>query len=342
VKTRLLILIAAILAALVPLPSSVIERWYSTALYPRIQAIVTPLTNRVPFALLDAAVAILIAILVAWLAARIRREGWRRALVHFTGAVIVWAAVLYLVFLGLWGLNYRRIPLERKLDYERSRVTRAGVIDLANRSVGLANAEYAPAHAASFNHGTLAAAFASAERALGARRVAVTGVAKRSALSLYFRRAAIDGMTDPIFLEIIVNPDVLPIERPFVLAHEWAHLAGYASESEANFIAWLTCARGDALARYSGALVAYSHAVSALPRSDRAGVARLDEGPLADLRAIAARYERSSPAVRRAANEVYDKYLKANRVEEGIASYDAVLGLIVGTRFGPEGNPTLR
>ena len=53
-------------------------------------------------------------------------------------------------------------------------------------------------------------------------------------------------MTDPFFLEVIVNPDVLPIERPFVVAHEWAHLAGYADESEANFVAWLTCAHGDA------------------------------------------------------------------------------------------------
>ena len=34
-------------------------------------------------------------------------------------------------------------------------------------------------------------------------------------------------------------------ERPFVIAHEWAHLAGYADESEANFVAWLTCRRAD-------------------------------------------------------------------------------------------------
>ena len=72
---------------------------------------------------------------------------------------------------------------------------------------------------------------------------------KRSLLGLYFRWAAIDGMTDPFFLEIIVNPDVLPVERPFVVAHEWAHLAGYADESEANFVAWLTCAHGDARAQ---------------------------------------------------------------------------------------------
>jgi hypothetical protein len=51
---------------------------------------------------------------------------------------------------------------------------------------------------------------------------------------------------------------------------------------------------------------------------------------------MAARYEKSSPVVREAASGVYDSYLRANRVEEGIASYDAVLRLMLGTRLGPE------
>ena len=54
---------------------------------------------------------------------------------------------------------------------------------------------------------------------------------------------------------------------------------------------------------------------------------------------MAARYQRSSPVVREAASGVYDGYLRANRVEEGIASYDAVLRLMLGTRLGPEWTP---
>ena len=184
--------------------------------------------------------------------------------------------------------------------------------------------------------------FAEAQGGLGANRLAVTGVPKRSLLKLYFRRAAIDGMTDPWFLEIIVNPDVLEFERPFVIAHEWGHLAGYANEAEANFIAWMTCVHGDAGARYSGWLAAYEHTIGALPRADRTAVKALDPGPLEDLRAIAARYERSSPVVRQAARGVYEKYLKANRVAEGIASYDAVVRLMIGTRFDARWTPARR
>ena len=107
-------------------------------------------------------------------------------------------------------------------------------------------------------------------------------------------------------------------------------------------MAWLTCVRGDALAQYSGWISAYQHAAGALPREDRAALTPLDAGPRDDLRAIAARYNRSSPAVRRAAREVYDGYLRANRVPEGIGSYDAVVRLMLGTEFDPGWTPKAR
>ena len=43
-------------------------------------------------------------------------------------------------------------------------------------------------------------------------------------------------MLNPFGLETIVLPDLLPYERPFVVAHEWAHLAGHADEAEASAI----------------------------------------------------------------------------------------------------------
>ena len=65
----------------------------------------------------------------------------------------------------------------------------------------------------------------------------MTGRPKPTLLGGYFHKASIAGMTDPFFLETLLAPDLLDVERPFVIAHEWAHLAGYADESEANFVA---------------------------------------------------------------------------------------------------------
>jgi hypothetical protein len=39
---------------------------------------------------------------------------------------------------------------------------------------------------------------------------------------------------------------------------------------------------------------------------------------------------------------LYDRFLKANRVSEGIASYDAVVSLVVGTRFVRPWTPALK
>jgi hypothetical protein len=166
---------------------------------------------------------------------------------------------------------------------------------------------------------------------------------KRSLLTWYFRKAAIDGMTDPFFLEIIVSPDLLPFERPQTLAHEWAHLAGYADESEANFIAWLTCIRGTPLARYSGWLTAYQHLAGVLSREERQTLrAGLSPAVVADLDAIHRRLSRASPRISSAARGAYDTYLRANRVEEGIASYGLVVRLMLGTSFDDEWTPRLR
>jgi uncharacterized protein DUF3810 len=346
VKTRpveaVLLVLVAVICAVAPIPPETVERVYSARLYLDIQSVLTTASNQFPIALLDVAVGCLL--IAAWMMvrSRVRLVGIRRAFIWNSFTAVKTAAAVYLLFLALWGLNYRRVPLEQKLDYDRSRLTRGAAIAFANTAVAAINAGYAAAHASPPDIHALEASFAEAQGALGATRLAVTGVPKRSLLTFYFRRAAVDGMTDPLFLEIIVNPDVLEFERPFVIAHEWGHLAGYANEAEANFVAWMTCVRGDGPARYSGWLAAYQHAVSALPPPDRPSVKALERGPLEDLRAISARYDRSSRVVRQAARGVYDEYLKANRVAEGIASYDAVVRLMVGTRFDARWTPARR
>ena len=338
----LLLVIAAAAAAIAPLPPDRVEQLYSRAMYPAIQRKLTLATNVIPIAVLDIAVGVLLVALISVSIVRVRRMGVRRAAMRTLITLIRACAIVYLAFLALWGLNYRRVSLEQKLDYDRARMTRDTVLAFANRAAQAVNSGYQAAHASPVALTELEYDFLNAEWKLGSRNLTTPGIPKRSLLTLYFRRAGIDGMTDPIFLEIIINPDVLDIERPMVVAHEWGHLAGYANEAEANFLAWLTCVRGEAPAQYSAWLSAYEHAVRALPRQDRSGVTPLEPGPREDLRAMAARYARSSPIVRKAAESVYDEYLRANRVPEGIGSYDAVLRLMVGTRFDNDWSPAMR
>ena len=344
---RFAIVLVAAAAALLPMPSASIERWYSNGVYPRLQTRLTTASNSVGFALFDVLVAIVTVVAIVSIVRRIRRRrktGVGFAVVTAVSDLAVLTAIVYLAFLACWGLNYRRVPLERKVDYVEARITPDAARDLARASVQQLNELHSAAHGDTPGNRPLEAAFQAAQRRLGAVHAATPGEPKRSFLELYFRRAAIDGMTDPFFLEVILNPDVLPFERPFVLAHEWGHLAGYADEAEANLIAWLTCLEGDERARYSGWLAIYGHVMSDLPRSDARLLAEpLAPGPRADLAAINARLARSTPVVRTVARDAYDAYLKANRVEEGIASYDAVVRLILGAGrengWAPRGRP---
>jgi hypothetical protein len=337
------IIVVALCALVAPLPAALVERWYSRGFYLHLQRIVTPISNLVSIALLDLAAAVVIVAWMGHVTLVVRSARPLPALRILVARFAVFASVVYLVFLAVWGLNYRRLALEGTLEFDESEITREAAMALATQAVRLVNDAFEGAHAAGADASALPASFADAQRLLGMPVLAQPGIPKRSLLGHYFRWAAIDGMTDPFFLEVIVNPDVLPVERPFVVAHEWAHLAGYADESEANFLAWLVCAHGDARARYSGWLALYAHLNNALPRDDRRALAELvGPGPRQDLMAINARLLRSAPVVRRAARDVYDSYLKANRVERGIASYDAVVRLVLGARFDEGWVPRLR
>ena len=344
------IIALAAIGAVAPTPAAWIEQTYSRQWYLAWQNVVTRVTSVVAFSLLDLLAAIVFAGLAVcwWRELRGSGPGLRRravAAVRMAFRTVALAAALYLAFLAMWGLNYRREPLTAKLDYDAARISPDALASLAAESVDRLNALHAPAHAAApwpaFDElpVRLGPAFEQVQRRLGAGRTAVAGRPKATLLSAYFRRAGIDGMLSPFSLEVLVNGTVLPFERPFLVAHEWAHLAGYANEAEANFVGVLICLAGDAQSRYNAWLFLSQQLVRHLPPEARDRVwAGLDDGPRQDLRAIAARLREAVPVVRRNANRLYDRYLRANRVEAGIASYGLVVDLLLGT----DGTPTWR
>jgi hypothetical protein len=345
---RIALLAVAACAALLPLPAGLVDRFYANGAYRVLQPILTTVSNLTPVPLFDLIIVMAVA---GWggLALRdLRRSNrqWARAATRIVVRTATWSAALYIVFLLTWGLNYRRLPLQDRLSYDAERVTADAARRLGVGAAEQLNRLYAPAHAelgppsVFVVDPSLAAAFARAARETAAHAVVVARP-KRTGLAWYFRLAAVDGMTDPFFLETLVRGDLLPLERPFVVAHEWSHLAGAAHEGEANFLGWLACMHGSAGHQYSGWLFLHQQVAGVMSPSDRGELAgRLDPGPLADLRAIAERIQRTvSPRLEAASRQTYDAYLKANRVDEGIASYAEVVRLILGVRFDEDWTP---
>jgi len=345
---RAIVLVVALALALMPLPGRVVERLYSTGLYLTFQPWVTGASNLTAASLLDI---LIVVAAVGWIVAVAvdLRHGWIRGGWRALTRTVTACAVAYLAFLVMWGLNYRRLPLADKLQFESARVTSQSADEAAQQAVRELNRLYAPAHAAGWTtpgliDPGLAAAFVRVQQALGVARAAVPGRPKRTMLEAYFRRAGVSGMTDPYLLETLVDDTLLPFERPFVFAHEWAHLAGYADEGEANFVGWLVCLGGRDGDQYSGWLFLYEELAGATPRQRQAALAAsLDEGVRSDLRAIGERLRTNiNPTVAAAGWRAYDSYLKANRVEAGMQSYDTVVRLVLGTRFGAQWTPLLK
>jgi hypothetical protein len=345
------VIAVAVACLLIPFSPSFIERWYSTGLYPIVQRLVTPITNLAPFALFDLLTvgAFLWTVIVLVRAVRDARRLRRWSRLLTTGLnLLTAAAALYLVFLLVWGFNYRRVPMSSRLIVERAAPSEDAVAALGQLAVQQINALYEAAHAAGdtppWRDDRLRTAFETVQGFLTDAPRAVPGRLKPTIFGPYFRWTSVDGMVDPFALEVMANPDLLPIERPFVAAHEWAHLAGYADESEANFVGWLTCLRAGEAAQYSGWLYLYwqlANEVSAKTRQQLAEA--LAPGPRRDIDAIVERLRRGQlPALRRSSWMVYDTYLKANRVEAGVRSYGLVVTLILRAKFDEGWKPVRR
>lgn len=148
----------------------------------------------------------------------------------------------------------------------------------------------------------------------------------------FLLRLRTSGVFSPFTQEAHYDPGLSPFDLPFVAAHEAAHLAGFAPEQEADFLAWLATRRStDRFVRYSGTL-------AALSKFERSASATLVEtmrkragpGVLEDRRLAAEAFRRYEwKAMARISRRIYDRMLKAQGVEEGIGSYDGLPGMIL-------------
>jgi len=338
-----LIVLSALAAAIVRIDNDRIEHSYSLSVYPAIQRLVTPVSNLVPFAVFDVLTVVAVALLIVAVVvavSRARAERRFRPVAALMRSTATAAAIGYLVFLAFWGLNYRRIPMGERLVLERGAPSTEQVMKLGFDAIGQMNRLYAEAHRVGWepdprDDRQLLEAYTFVQHRLGGDATAVPGRLKWSIYGPYFRWTSVDGMVNPFALEVLANPDLLPFERTFVAAHEWAHLAGFADEADANFAAWLTCVRAGPSAQYSGWLSLYWQIGGETDAENRQRLwDAVADGPRRDIQAISDRLRRGQlPLLRRVSWRVYDGYLRANRVEEGVRSYGQVINLILQARF---------
>ncbi len=328
--------LGAAVLLLLPVPSHAIEQFYSRGAYLWWQPAVTTISNLLPFAWIDVFLVIAVVLtlrrLVLLVALGKRERVWT-ALSEGGRRLIRSVAAVVILFLLMWGLNYRRVPLEASLpDHAAPAVgDLREVVVAANAIAARTRPRAAGAPRVDDVVAALRAPMNTALARLQRPTLGVPGRPKSSIiLTPFFTWAGVNGMVDPLALEILVHPDLLPFERGMSVAHEWAHLSGAADEAEASAIGWLACMNGPPELAYSASVFLIVEAGNALPaRTWREISPALDPGVKTDLLELSRRLARQRPQVQRTAFRVYDSYLRANRVEDGVASYSRALTLIL-------------
>jgi hypothetical protein len=307
--------------SLLPLRPDLVERWFSGAIFPTISHAFSLVADALPLAWLD----VLTLFILLHVAISLRRRRWPR--------LVELAAAGYLVFFWSWGLNYHRQSLNSKLTMDAALNSPAAMDAFLRQAADQLNVLYPAVQAGSFDGAEM--------REQEARRVArvvqvLDGTQwtspRRVKTSIlvqpWFQVAGIDGMFNPVVHEPIVNGRILDVERPFVIAHELAHVRGYPDEGEANFVALMaTLMSDDPRLQYSGWLHLWLYL-----RSGNAD-ALLTEGPRQDIARIFERMRQDE--IRWLSNlqaAVLDWYLKANSVPEGLRSYSKIVLWAAGTR----------
>ncbi len=143
---RAALILAALAAALVPIPPRLVESHYSKGIYPALQSRITPLTNLSPIALVDLAVLAIVILFTVAFARRLRARGLAAAVLSGAVNMITLTAFIVLWFFVLWGVNYRRVPLDEKIAYDKHRITREAAVRLGNYALREVNSRYAAAH----------------------------------------------------------------------------------------------------------------------------------------------------------------------------------------------------
>jgi hypothetical protein len=143
----------------------------------------------------------------------------------------------------------------------------------------------------------------------------------------------------PITGEAIVRADLPMLTQPYTIAHEMAHQLGYASETEANFIAFVVASESkDPMLKYSMLLQMFTYAqdaqllllagtkgFDAWKKQVEKNKSLLSPAVLKDRTEIRAFFAARADKQIQASNQLYDQFLKWNQQAAGLASYADVL-----------------
>lgn len=368
VRWRLALALAALgplglgLLALAALDPGRTDALYSRGLFPRLRDALGLLSRLCPWSASET-LASLALVLVVW---RTGAGLWawargRRRLANLAGHGLAQTlgtiGILGLAFQLLWGLNHARAPFAQHAGLTVGPVGSAELTRCAALLAAQAQRERAALGEDVDRRCALAGGadprLEEAWSRAGRAHPALAGPAARVRVAVGSRLltwARLGGVYSPFTAEPHLNGETPPTAHFFGACHELAHHRGFAREDEANFVGYLVCSLSDDPAlRYSGALHALVHVLSALPMEEQRDVMRsLAPALREDLARETRFWARSHPALARIITGANDLYLSthgrlsgdaARGHTLGVASYGRTVDLLVAHLLRAPGSP---
>lgn len=316
---------------------NLMETWYGQGLFKAVRLLLD-----YTFGLLPLPGTYLLFFLLLWLIIRSVRKGrWRKIIVP----KLIWRMLgilgfLFTAFYFLWGFNYGRADVTDRLSWNKEKLDKKTLVGMSEKHIAELNvlrqqldpSQYA-GQTNSWKSQIRKEAYPLAARLgydppgrnLRAREWKPVGLLLRLGTA---------GFYNPLTGECNIDGGLHDLQKPFVLAHEYFHGLGVTGEGDCNFLAYVLCHdASDPFIRYSGELGFWRYLRSALYRNDpekfgevaSLSIPEVNED-LADIEKQMDKFPDIAPRVR---DKVYDTYLKSNKIEEGMASYGNVVGMVL-------------
>lgn len=319
------------------------EYVYSRQLFPYIRRMLDGLLGWSPVPLLYIFIPLVLFFTVRsiWKDWQIRKKLLARGYTLFLTLISLVGGLVFF-FQVLWGLNYQRLPLQQQLELPKTEVDSVGLEFLWAYSTHMVDS----LRRQLAGEDTTAIAFGpEADELEREVRASVNTFMQGIGLQTYSRtrarllkptgillRFSTSGFYFPFTGECNLDSGLHPLQKPFVMAHEFGHAYGFGDEGECNFLAFLcTIQSEDPYLQYSGWLALWRYVVrdfrAAFPGRFAEEVDALPRGPLNDWEAIRLQMIRFPDIMPRFRDMAYQAYLKSQGVHEGLRSYNQIVRL---------------
>ena len=340
-----------IIIRFISLHPMLVEKHYSTGIYPHISTVLKYIFGWLPFSIGD----VIYGVLIIWAFIKIfriikklfRREyNWSHLKTKLY-PVTVTLLLVYISFNLLWGFNYNREGIKYQLGIKTEKYSTAQLIMIDSMLVAKVNESKISLIRQNKKNLTTDETFDAAKKAY-------TNISSQYPWLSYNPQSAktslwgwagnymgFIGYYNPFTGEAQLNTTVPKFIQPFIACHEIAHQLGYAKENEANFVGYLAAtASADTLLHYSTYLDLFLYTQRNLYIADSAKAKYFSKQLLpqvkADLKELKAFNEAHQSVLEPLFKWVYEKYLQNNQQPSGLLTYNEVTEFLIAyyKKFG--------